>query len=266
MTDQRADRDSDHSTDLDRAQAAVNLAEGDGDAARLAFFCLLADTPLLVLLEREAEGEVLEPRIFTLEEGQVVLAFDQEERLAAMGEGPLPYAELPGRVLARLLASEGLGLGLNLGSGAASEMLLPLTAMRWLEEMLVPQSDVTLDVFGPLSPPKPELVTILTRILDRAPPTWAGLARSVRVFGRGDGGLVVIEGAEPEAETALATAFSEALRFADLGGLVVDLTFAEQRNLPPGGVQVAWPVAAMIAAPQPPSAPGMTKDKPPILR
>lgn len=262
MTDQKTELDTD--TDLDRAQAAANMA--GGDAARLAFFRLLADTPLLVLLEREAEGEVLEPRIFSLEEGQVVLAFDREERLAAMGEGPLPYAELPGRILARLLASEGLGLGLNLGSGAASEMLLPLTAMRWLQEMLVPQADVTMDVFGPLTPPEPALAAIVTRILDRAPPTWAGLARSVQVYGRGDDALVVIEGAEPEAETALATAFSEALRFADLGGLVVDLTFAQGRNLPPGGVRVAWPVAPEVAAPQPPTAPGMTRDKPPILR
>lgn len=266
MTDQMTKLDAELDTDLDRAQAAANEADADGDAARLAFFRLLADTPLLVLLEREAEGDVLEPRIFTLEEGQVVLAFDSEERLAAMGEGPLPYAELPGRVLARLLAGEGLGLGLNLGSGAASEMLLPLTAMRWLEEMLVPQADVTLDVFGPLTLPEPGLVAIVTRILDRAPPTWAGLARSAQVYGRGDGGLVVIEGAEPEAETALTTAFSEALRFADLGGLVVDFTFSEGRSLPQGGERVAWPVAPEVAAPTPPAAPGMTKDKPPILR
>lgn len=253
-------------TDLDRAQEAANAATADGDAARLAFFRLLANTPLFVLLEREAGGEVLEPRIFALEEGQVVLAFDREERLAAMGDGPLPYAELPGRVLARLLAAEGLGLGLNLGSGAASEMLLPVTAMRWLEEMLVPQAEVVIDVFGPLTPPDAGLVAMVTRILDRAPPTWAGLARSAQVYGRGDGGLVVIAGAEPEAETALATAFSEALRFADLGGLVVDFTFAEGRSLPRCGVQVDWPEAPEVPPPKPPFAPGMSRDKPPILR
>lgn len=262
MTDQRAEP----VTELDRAQAVVDGAGSDGDAARLAFFRLLADTPLLVLLEREAEGEVLEPRIFALPEGQVVLAFDREERLAAMGEGPLPYAELPGRVLARLLASEGLGLGLNLGSGAASEMLLPLTAMRWLEEMLVPRADVTFDVFGSLTQPPPDVLAVVAGIVNRAPPTWAGLAQSVQIYGRENGGLVVIEGAEAEAETALATAFSEALRFGDPGGLVAEFTFAEGRSLPPGGVRLDWPVAPVVAAPPSPAAPGMTRDKPPILR
>lgn len=241
---------------------------GAEDAARLAFFRLLADTPLLILLEREAQGEVLEPRIFDLDEGQVVLAFDTEERLAAMGEGPQPYAELPGRVLARLLASEGLGLGLNLGAGSASEMLLPVSAMVWLEQILAEQPDVQMAGFGPLAPPDRELVAIVQRIFDDAPQSWGGLAQAVRIYARQDTGLVVIEGAEPDAETALATALSEAFRFADLGGRVVDIAFAEGRILPAEGISISWPAKAIapdaVAKDRP--GPGTVPEKPPILR
>ncbi len=251
-------------TELDRAQVA---AQAGGDAGRLAFFGLLADTPLLVLLEREAEGGVLEPRIFDLDEGQVVLAFDAEERLAGMGQGPLPYAQLPGRVLARLLVEEGLGLGLNLGSGSASEMLLPLTAMRWLTEMLDEQSQVQLAALGPLAPPEDGFVVAVERILAGAPDSWGGLAQELQLYRRQDAGLLLISGAAAEAETALATAVSEALRFADLGGLVVDIAFADAAKLPDGGVRLLWPKAA--PAPEPtaaPNAPGMEPNKPPILR
>ena len=60
------------------------------------------------------EGNDIVPRIFPVEGERFVLAFDREARLAAFAEGPAPYAALPGRVVAGLLAAEGLGLGLNL--------------------------------------------------------------------------------------------------------------------------------------------------------
>jgi hypothetical protein len=257
-------------TDLDKAQAAVEAGDG---AARLAFFRLLADTPLLLLLEREAEAEVLEPRIFDLDEGQVVLAFDSEERMAAMGGaavdgGPMPYAELPGRVLALLLAGEGLSLGLNLGSGSPSEMLLPVSAMQWLASMLQPQGDGHIEDFGELTAPGLGLVATVQGLLTQAPARWGGLASKVRIFGRGQGGLILIEGADPDAEVALATALTEALRFSDLGGQIVDLAFANGQVLADEGVTVLWPEAcrAPLTEPHTPQAPGMDRSKPPILR
>ena len=205
-------------TDLDAAQTRADASPPEqADQARLAFFKVLADAPLFVLLERDAQNEVLEPRIFDLDEGPVVLAFDTEDRLAAMGEGPMPYAQLPGRVLARLLSAEGLGLGLNLGSAAPSEMLLPLAAMRWLEQMLDQEPDLLAGDFGDLTAPDAELVAALRAILASAPATWGGLAQTLWVYGRDQSALVIVDGAPPEAQIALATALSEALRFAGFG-------------------------------------------------
>lgn len=255
----------DQMTDLDRAQDAAN---GGGDAERLAFFRVLADAPLLVLLEREVDGDILEPRIFDLEAGQVVLAFDDEGRLAAMGEGPLPYAELPGRVLARLLSAEGLGLGLNLGAGTASEMLLPKEAMVWLTDLLDQEAEVHVATFGSVQAPSDEFVSGVERILQTAPPTWAGLAQRVALYGRGETALLVIVGAVSDSETALATAMSEALRFANFEGLVIDIAFSQDGPLPERAVYVPWPTAATDSAPvrEGPSAPGMDSARPPILR
>ena len=247
-------------TDLDRAQDAVGSG---GDEARLSFFRLLANTNLLVLLEREAQGDVLEPRLFDLDEGQVALAFDLEERLALMGDAPLPYAEIPGRVLARLLAGEGLGLGLNLGAGSASEMLLPASAMQWLADILEPQDQAEAESFRDLQPPEPILVEVMRKILAEAPPVWGGLARGVQLFSREGNGLILLQGTEPDAEVALATALSEALRFSDLGGQVVDISFANSKLS--GGVRLDWPKAAPKSA-RGPSAPGMNPDQPPKLR
>ena len=78
----------------------------------------------------------INPKVFDLEDGPVVLAYDSDDRLAVMGTGPLPYAALPGRIIAQHLAGQGVALGLNFGSGAPSEVMLPPEAMRWLAEML----------------------------------------------------------------------------------------------------------------------------------
>ena len=107
-----------------------------GEAKGMEFYRALADAELFLLLAAEAAGEVLTPRVFDLAEGKVVLAFDSEERLAGFAEGPWPYAALPGRVIAGQMAGQGLALGLNLGSGAASEVILPREAVDWLMAML----------------------------------------------------------------------------------------------------------------------------------
>ena len=50
---------------LDAAHAAVS-ADPDNEALRLRFFERLADGEMVILLEREAVGESLEPRVFDL--------------------------------------------------------------------------------------------------------------------------------------------------------------------------------------------------------
>ena len=115
---------------LDAAHAAVS-AEPENEALRLRFFERLADGELVLLLEREAVGERLEPKLFELEDGPVILVFDREERLAEFSGGIAPDAALPGRVVAAMLKGQGIGLGVNLGV-APSSMLLSPEAVDWL--------------------------------------------------------------------------------------------------------------------------------------
>ena len=96
------------STALDKAHAAMQAAPEDAQA-RLKFFERFADNELFLLLETEAEGDQITPRVFPLEDGPVVLVFDREARLAAFAEGPAPYVGLSGRVLAGMLAGQGMG-------------------------------------------------------------------------------------------------------------------------------------------------------------
>ncbi|MFD1343918.1 SseB family protein, partial [Litorisediminicola beolgyonensis] len=119
-------------TALDRA--FTEMEAGD-DAARLRFYAALADSELFLLLAREAEGETLEPELFDLGDARFVLVFDREDRLSGFTGRPSPYAALPGRVVAQMLAGQGIGLGLNL-EDAPSATLLPPEAMGWLVETL----------------------------------------------------------------------------------------------------------------------------------
>ena len=253
-------------TALDAAQAQV---EAGGDTARPGFYRVLADTELFVLLSREAEAEVVTPRVFDLDDGPMVLAFDSEERLAMLDSGPVPYACLPGRVLAPLLAGQGLALGLNLGCGVASEMVLPVAALQWLADMLTP--NVTLAGPGAaLQAPGPADVALARHLFATAPAAWAGQAQAARLYGRGAGLALLVAGAAPEVQGALAVSLAEMFRFADMDGRPVDVGFAEV--LPETGVLLPWPEAVAGTVGEdansgtPPTGPGMDPAKPPYLR
>ena len=96
---------SDETTALDRAHQAMTQAP-QSDAARLRFHERLADSELFLLLEREAEGAQIEPRVFPLEDGPVVLVFDREVRLADFVGGQADFAALSGRQVVKLLAGQ----------------------------------------------------------------------------------------------------------------------------------------------------------------
>ena len=72
-------------TPLDLAHAAMEAAPED-DAARLRFFERLADSELFILLDKEPEGERISPQVFDTGEGQFVLVFDRQERLAQFAD------------------------------------------------------------------------------------------------------------------------------------------------------------------------------------
>ena len=120
-------------TALDRAHAAMQAAPED-DTLRLRFFERLMDNELFLLLEAEAEGDDITPRLFPLEDGPVLLVFDRLERLSDFAPGHAPYAGLSGRVLAEMLKGQGIGLGVNLDT-APSAMLLPALRARVQEVM-----------------------------------------------------------------------------------------------------------------------------------
>lgn len=259
---------------LDEAHAALSADSGN-EAALLRFYDRLADGELYLLLEREAAGETLDPKVFDLESGPVVLVFDREERLADFTGGIAPWAALPGRVIAGLLRGQGIGLGVNLGV-APSEMLLPPEAMDWLSEALDPAPEETLGrparFFAPAVPAG------LSLALQDKFASARGLARAALLTGveyddGRRGHLLAFIGATPEAEPALARAVQEALVFSGLDAAALDVAFfgpddralttlaaeAQRFDLP----EPETPVAQERPVP---AGPGMNPEKPPYLR
>ena len=212
----------DMTTQLDRTHAAMTAG---GDAEGMAFYRALADAELFILLEAEAEGEVMTPRIFDLADGPVLLAFDNEERLAGFSDQVLPYAALPGRIVAAQMVGQGLSLGLNLGSGAASEVILPPEALDWLMAMLdqapAQASQAQVARFEPPAVP--------VQVLDALATGLAGVGRTYVVGAVYDGGrrgqMLVLVGVAASAEAALLRAVTEALAFSGLDASALDTVF-----------------------------------------
>ena len=253
---------------LDAAHAALS-ADPDSETLRLRFFERLADGEMVLLLNREAVGESLEPRVFDLEDGPVVLVFDREERLAQFTGGIAPYAALPGRVIAGLLKGQGIGMGVNLGV-APSSMLLPPEAMDWLAETLdggPEEVEALPEEF--LAPSVPEaVIAALDAKLARAGGLAVAAVLAGVVYADGRRGhllalLDVVEGAE----AALARAMNEALVFSGVEAGELDVGFLTSGSavaLAMGRVGLRFDLPkAELAAPE---APGMDPARPPKLR
>jgi hypothetical protein len=261
---------SDVVTFLDAAHAAVS-ADPENEVLRLRFFERLADGEMVILLEREAVGEHLEPKVFELEDGPVVLVFDREERLASFTGGIAPYAALPGRVIAGLLKGQGIGMGVNLGV-APSSMLLPPEAMDWLAETLDSGPEEVEALPQEFLPPTvPEsVIAALDAKLARAGglATAALLAGVIYRDGRRGHLLAVLDAAEG-AEAALARAMNEALVFSGIeaGELdVVFLTSSDPASVAMARAALRFDLPAPEAQDPAPAAPGMDPSRPPKLR
>jgi hypothetical protein len=248
-------------TDLDAAHAAMAAAPDD-DAARLRYYARLADAELFLLLAAEAEGGRIAPRVFPLEDGPVVLAFDSEERLAAFAAGPAPYAALAGRTIAAQLAGQGIGLGVNLGEDTA--MLLPAEAMGWLAALL-DRAPQTVAARPRAVHPPGALPGVLMAALDAKLARAGGLATGAVLAGveyedGRRGHLLAFIGAAPGAEEALARAAGEALTFSGLDAGEMDVAFLD----PADPVAAAMGRAGIaIELPAPPPQPGAPADPPP---
>ncbi|TMV76727.1 SseB family protein, partial [Thioclava sp. BHET1] len=214
-------------TPLDAAHEAMEAAP-EADALRLRFYERLADGEVFLLLEAEAEGETLTPRLFELADGPVVLIFDREDRLAAFAEGPAPYAALPGRVVAAQLAGQGIGLGVNLGV-APSSMLLPAEAVDWLAATLghgPEAAEARPESFHAPGGIPEALLTALDAKLARATglASAAWLAGVTYSDGR-RGHILAFIDARDGAEEALARAAAEALTFSGIEAGERDVSF-----------------------------------------
>lgn len=257
-------------TALDRAHERMETAPED-TAARMGFYERLADCELFLLLEREPEDEMVEPRLFPVGGDSFALVFDRETRLADFAEGPAPYAALPGRLAAQMLAGQGIGLGVNLGV-APSAILIPPEAVDWLAEMLPDTPDQMEAQAQALGPPRGLPEAVVTG-LDAKLAAAAGLADMAYLAGitYADGAvghMLAFIDAAPGAEAALARAVNEALAFSGVEAGELDVSFFRASD--PVAAQLAR-VGLRFDLPQPaaapsPAAPGMDPDKPPRLR
>lgn len=258
-------------TRLDTAHA-VMVAAGEDEASRLKFFEQFAASELFLLLQTEADGDNVTPEVFEVEGLSFVLVFDREERLAAFTGKQSNYIAVSGRTLAQMLASEGVGLGLNLNV-APSSILLPPDALSWLNEMLAEgpgEVEAQIDeVFPPVGLPE-DVITGLDQRLASA----GGLADLAYLVAAtydngGQGHMLGIVDAVPGAEAALARMVAEVLQFSGLEAAALDVGFFRASD----------PVAAKLArvglrfdlpkpqadAQKPGAAPGMDPEKPPRL-
>lgn len=256
-------------TPLDQAHAGM-MASPQGDHARLRFYERLADAELFLMLAAEPDGDRIVPETFELSDGTYVLAFDREERLAAFATRPVPYAILSGRSLAKLLAGQGLGLGLNFG--VPSEHLLSVSSLEWLVEQLSEQPQEIearpVRFHTPTDLPEQVLEALnakLSSAIGMAETAWLG---GVTYDTNAQSHVITFVDPVPEVEPALVQAVSEALIFSGLDAGAIDVIFLTADDpalsrLAKVGVRLDIPKPVSAKTPQPP---GMDPEKPPKLR
>jgi len=257
-------------TPLDTAHAAMQSTRGDA-ARRLRFFERLADSELFLLLETEAQGDSINPEVFEVDGAKYILAFDREERLAEFAKGVAYHATMSGRVAARMLAGQGVGLALNLGV-APSSILIPSDAMAWLGEILDETPEEIRARPVAFSAPAGIPETLLSA-LDSKLAIAAGLAKTaylvaVTYKGGNSAHMLAIIDALPKAEGALAKAVSEAVSFSGFETPLDVAFFAGDdplcSTLQKAGLRFDLPERTL--ATDNPAAPGRDPEKPPILR
>lgn len=256
-------------TELDRAHVAM---EAGSDAGRLAFYHTLADAQLFLLLTKEPTSDDISPQTYDLEGVPHALAFDTEARLAEFTGAIAPYAALPGRTLAAMLAGAGAGLGLNLGV-APSAILLPPEALSWLDDTLGQgggaEGGARPEALGAPHGVPQEVLTALDAKLARvgAIASHACLV-GVRYAGGATGHLLIFVGAADGADGILTRAVSEALTFSGIEAGTLDVGFAAlgsplAARAERAGLRFDLPKPA---EPAPRAAPGSDPGKPPKLK
>jgi hypothetical protein len=252
-------------TPYDAAHRALRQ-DPESDAARLRLHERIVDAELLVLLADEA-GDALRPEICEVADGRFALAFDRDERLAEFVGAPAPFVALSGRELVALLAGQGVGLAMNLGSDSAA--LLPPPAVDWMAGMVaeLPEAEEA-HVAAVRSPEH-----LPPALLDALGPKLAAMGAVVEAahlvearHGEAFGLMLVLSGVPAPARSGAVQAVAEAVRFAAVE-LSLDVTFLDPGD--PGfdavaraGIGFELPRHARPT----PSAPGSDPARPPRLR
>lgn len=213
-------------TPLDLSHAA-HEADPENATLRLRFHERILDSELIVPLAAPSDGDRIEPQLFPLSDGPVVLAFDRDDRMADFLGTPADFAALTGRRLVALLAGHATGLALNLGAPSAA--LLPPEAVDWLARIAaerVPEAEARARDIGP-----PGIVP--RALLDALGPKLAAMADrlgtahlvSARLADGPPGLLLALTGVPEPARPAMAAAVAEAVRFSGLDEAALDVTF-----------------------------------------
>lgn len=258
-------------TPLDLAHVAMEAAPDDVEK-RLKYYERLADSELFLLLTEEASGDRLSPEMFDLADASFVLAFDREERLASFVGKPAPYAAVSGRVIAGMLAGQGVGIVLNPEVAPSSNIIDP-EAVAWLAETVsAAPEELQARVEEILPPNVPEI--LVTNLAEKLA-TATGLADTAYLvavqYDTGvKGHMLGVVNALADAQGAIAKAVNEALTFSGLEAAALDVTFVAPHD------KIAASLAKVglrfdLPKPEPeqdytPKAPGMDPENPPKLR
>ena len=191
----------------------------ENNDARLNYYGVLADANLFLLLEQEPRNEILEPKFIQLEGKNFALAFDSEENLSEFYGEAAAFAQITGRVLAKMLLDEKIGLGINLGV-SEGELLLPYSVIEWFVSVLEETPDVVQN-----SPKKflsanafPE---IMLKVLQEKLAPAVGLFDEIWICGveydeDEFSNLICLIGAQKPAEQAMIKSIKEVLSFSDI--------------------------------------------------
>lgn len=256
-------------TPLDQAYARMAADDAD-DAARLTYYERLAEAELVLLVDEEAREGTIVPRLFPLEDGPYVLAFDSDDKLSAFTGVANAYAALPGRVIARQLAGQGTGLAVNLGADSA--MLLPPEAVDWLAGTLDHTPEATEAVptgFHEAKVPQRLLDALGQKLAHAGGLASHALLAGVSYSDGRHGHLLAFIGAQDGAEDALASSAAEALTFSGIDAGEMDVVCLPDgpaaRRMAEIGLRLDMPAPKAPERPAP-SAPGTDPDRPPRLR
>ena len=237
------------------------------------FYARFLETELFLLLESEVVEDAAQPLIMETSDGPLVLVFDLEERMAAFNEDTSDYVALSGRRVAKMLAGQGVSLGLNLGE-APSAMLMPADAVDWLANAAIGDDEKLeakpLEISKPVGVPEVLIKALDGKLANMGGVVGAAYLVSARYEGGESGHMLALVNVPEAAKTGVSEALSEALRFSGVEAGQLDLAFVSPsdphlESFMRAGLGFDIPELVLPKTPAP-LAPGMDPDKPPILR